>query len=113
VAWTWPYRDTASPPTKRKDGNLAGGENPERGAPETGAADEVLLPYKGGWSIVGPDGITETGITTAAAYGCADSQIPRGRAPSSHYAYKVAFDARNTGGTLRYQVGSVINSWKF
>lgn len=66
--------------------------------------DQVLSPYKGGWSIVGPDGITETGITTAAAYGCADSQIPRGRAPSSHFAYKVAFDARNTGGTLRYQV---------
>jgi hypothetical protein len=38
--------------------------------------DEVISPYKGGWSIVGSDGITETGITTAAAYGCADSQIP-------------------------------------
>ena len=75
--------------------------------------DEVLSPYKGGWAITGPDGITETGITSGRMYGCADRQIPRTRAPNSHYAYKLAFDSRNTQGTLRYQVDQNIHNWSF
>jgi hypothetical protein len=75
--------------------------------------NDVLSPYKGGWSIVGADGITETGITSAAAYGCADAQIPRSFAANQHYVYKVAFDTRNTTGTLHYRVGSADNSWRY
>lgn len=73
----------------------------------------VLSPYKGGWTIVGPDGITETGITSAAAYGCTDDQIPRDFARSSTYQYKISFDTRNTTGLLKYSVGQAMSSWRF
>lgn len=75
--------------------------------------DSLLSPYQGDWSIVGPDGITETGLATGPSYGCTNSQVPDGFAPNSKYAYKVSFDTRNTTGTLRYIVGKSTTSWKY
>lgn len=74
----------------------------------------ILTSYGGaGWSIIGPDGITQTGLTSSATYICADSQIPEVFAPNQHYAYKLAFDTNHTTGTLQYQVEYVISRWKY
>ncbi|ART68829.1 hypothetical protein BTO20_09715 [Mycobacterium dioxanotrophicus] len=79
-----------------------------------GNARGILSPYGGaGWSIIGPDGITQTGLTSSATYICADSQIPPVFAPNQHYAYKLAFDTSHTTGTLQYQVEYVISRWKY
>ena len=74
----------------------------------------ILSPYGApGWSIIGPDGITQTGLTSSATYICADSQIPQTFSPGQRYAYKLAFDTKNTTGTIQYQVESVISRWKY
>lgn len=79
-----------------------------------GNARGILSPYGGaGWSIIGPDGITQTGLTSSATYICADSQIPQVFAPNQHYAYKLAFDTSHTTGTVQYQVEYVISRWKY
>lgn len=78
------------------------------------SARGILSPYGApGWSIIGPDGITQTGLTSSATYICADSQIPQSFSPGQRYAYKLAFDTKNTTGTIQYQVESVISRWKY
>ncbi|NLU81629.1 hypothetical protein [Rhodococcus sp. HNM0569] len=61
----------------------------------------LLSPFKGNaWSIVGPDGVTETAITTPHSYGCASVDYPDAMNSASRYQFTLAFDSRNPTGTL-------------
>jgi hypothetical protein len=39
--------------------------------------------------------------------------VPDGFALSSKYSYVIAFDTKNTTGTLRYSLGKAQSSWIF
>ncbi|AMS02434.1 lipoprotein [Gordonia phage Yeet412] len=74
---------------------------------------EMFRPGSKYWSIIGDDGVTESGITSPASYGCADSQIPKSFDPDSRYQFSIAFDTKNASGMLQNRVGEAIHRWQF
>jgi hypothetical protein len=70
----------------------------------------------GDWSIVGPDGLTESAIDTFASYLCiAESErLPdRGIGPGENVVGKLAFDSRNTSGVLIYRPWFTDGGWEW
>ncbi|MEU4802837.1 hypothetical protein [Actinosynnema sp. NPDC023587] len=68
------------------------------------------------FAIVGPDGVTDTNVATAAAYGCLDSNdhLPRSAyAPSSKYSGRIALDSRYASGLITYRPGIMAPGWEW
>jgi hypothetical protein len=58
------------------------------------------------WSIVGPDGLTESNLDTFATYSCLDERemLPTGGiGPGENVVGKVALDSANTSGVLVFR----------
>jgi hypothetical protein len=68
--------------------------------------DEYLSISPSEWSIVGPDGVTESSLGTGPAYSCLDQkdQFPGQQfTPASKYRGTLALDTANTSGNLLYR----------
>ncbi|QCW22222.1 lipoprotein [Gordonia phage ThankyouJordi] len=74
---------------------------------------DIFRPESKYWSIIGTDGITESGITSPASYGCAVDQIPKSFDPDSRYQFSIAFDTRNASGMLQHRVGESVSRWQY
>ncbi|AXQ62869.1 lipoprotein [Gordonia phage Angelique] len=92
---------------------LVVGLDVETGADWDPEFGEMFRPRGGYWTIVGDNGVTESGITSAASYGCADSQIPQTFDPDSRYQFSIAFDTRNASGMLQLRVGESTTRWEY
>ncbi|AOE44314.1 lipoprotein [Gordonia phage Eyre] len=92
---------------------LVVGLDVETGADWDPEFGEMFRPRGGYWTIIGDDGVTESGITSAASYGCADSQIPQTFDPDSRYQFSIAFDTRNASGMLQHRVGDSTTRWEY
>ena len=62
-----------------------------------------MNPYS--WSAIGPDGVTESSLTTAATFSCLDSkaQLPVDFSPASKYRGSIMLDTSSTTGTLIFR----------
>ena len=68
------------------------------------------------WSVVGPDGVTESAIATGAAFTCLESseQLPVEQfTPSSKYRGKIVLDTASASGVLLFRPGITNGGWEW
>ncbi|GAA3434470.1 hypothetical protein [Kutzneria kofuensis] len=72
------------------------------------------------FAVVGPDGVTETNLTSTAAFGCLSDREQFPSQPlgaGSVYVGKVVLDSRNTHGILEYRPPMLVDNsgweWSF
>lgn len=89
-------------PTRPDNGHFAFFEIEAETEPDmAGLAPDVLhSTISDTWSIIGPDGTTETNVTTGASMMCADSPP---LTPGNTYRYMLVLDTQHTEGTLVYR----------
>jgi hypothetical protein len=69
------------------------------------------------WSIVDPDGITESSVTSGQSYSClkSDEQLSTGPfTPASKYRGSIVLDSKNTSGILMFRPAPTVGwEWTF
>ncbi|WP_258905276.1 hypothetical protein [Actinokineospora sp. UTMC 2448] len=71
----------------------------------------MFNPYD--FAVVGPDGVTETNLSTVATYSCLNESAPLALAPGSKYRFSIVLDSRSTKGVLTYRPGFMASGWEW
>lgn len=68
------------------------------------------------WQVIGPDGITETNLSSAAAYGCvpeSDRLTDSPMGPGQQFVGKIVLDSRNTSGSAMFLPSYTEGGWEW
>lgn len=84
-------------------------------SPELKPQDAAGLFNPYAFSVVGPDGVTETGLVTSSTYGClAEGQrMPDSLAPGSQYRGTIVLDSKSASGVVQLRAGGQTGGWEW